>query len=409
MSNIHDKLVVIDTSPIMVMTGAVSLDGSETVLGKGGKTLPNEVRASMGTKFFMDRAVLKKLQGCRNRLVSYLGSVAVRYLGGYAAPIELKDEIAKKVAEEKATFEGIKQELITHYDEYVDKWCSQFPDCSSELKASAPSLEKVEARNRFGVNVFQVQPLTGEQAIAADTQIGETLLEEVNKDARNLYYTSFRGKTECSRKAVSAIERLARKLQGLAFLDKRALPLAQDVFNRIGQLPKHGPYSGTEFTEVTNICLLLSYKPDLNQEQALVEKAAAEGTNFVLPEIESTETSAAPAGEAKPEVKEEVITFGIEDEPDPKSDKTEVKPCACSEKVEKGTGEDIKPKDVQSTSAVSDDDNNLDLFKDLDNVLDDIRSEASRKTEVTPEQTQKTPLASSANDSDDDYFSDQFA
>lgn len=404
MSNIHDKLVVIDTSPIMVMTGAVSLDGSETVLGKGGKTLPNEVRASMGTKFFMDRAVLKKLQGCRNRLVSYLGSVAVRYLGGYAAPIELKDQILKKVADEKATFEGIKQELVTHYDEYVDKWCSQFPDCSQELKASAPSLEKVEARNRFGVNVFQVQPLTGEQAIAADSQIGETLLDEVSKDARNLYCTSFRGKTECSRKALSAIERLARKLQGLAFLDNRALPLATDVFNRIGQLPKHGPYSGTEFTEVTNICLLLAYKPDLNQEQALVEKAAAEGTNFV-PTTGNSEAN-----------KEEVMACGVEDS-DRASGKTEVKSCSSESITGKPTGErEVEPEKAQSASAVSSDDDTLDLFKDLDTVLDDIGSNAtSRRTEkneekqVTQPETLKTPQADSANDSDDDYFSDQFA
>lgn len=405
--SIHQKLVVIDISSIRIMTGAVSLDGSETVLGKGGKTLPTEVRASMGTKFFMDRSILKKLQGCRNRLVSYLGGVAIRYLSGYAAPITLRAEIEKKISEEKVIFEQIKQELLAHYDEYVEKWCDQFPECANELKASAPSLEKVEIRNKFAVNLFQVQPLEGEQAIAADSQAGDTLLEEVNRDARNLYYSSFRGKTECSRKAVSAIERLARKLQGLAFLDRRALPLAVDVFGRVGKLSKHGPYTGSDFTEVTNICLLLATKPDFNQEKALVDKAVATGTNFVLPAENSTNQEDSDTSAMQ-------VVGGGKDAQDTEG------------KTTGKTG--VKSEDnAQSATQVTDDqDSTLDLFNDLDSVGS---SSTTSKAIPQPQQPQqqpattdvtskpaddsahKTSVEDSANDDSDgdDYFSDQFA
>ncbi len=367
MSAVHENLIIVDTSSIMVMTGTVTMDGTETVLGKNGYTLPKECRATNGTKYFMDRSVLNKLQACRNRLVKFLESVSIRYLGGYAAPIEKRPEILEMIKAEEDEFNKIKrQELLAHYDQWVDKWCSQFPDIAGQLKASAPSLEKVRDRNVFAVNVFQVRPLDGAEAIAADKQMGETLFREVNRDARNLFNSSFRGKTECTRKAIACIERIGKKLQGLSFLDSRALPLYTEVFARIAKLPKHGPYKDADFMEASNIVLRLAMEIDLVYEKGLVEKAAADGINLVNTPVEE------PL----------VLACGVEDEVEAEESKTPVEPT-----------EEEK----------SSDDGQTDLFADLDAIC-----EATSPTQQGQTVKEEIALPTQSAEEEDDYFSDQF-
>lgn len=369
MSAVHENLIVVDTSSITIMTGTVTMDGSETYLGKNGYTLPKECRATNGTKYFMDRSVLNKLQACRNRLVKFLESVSIRYLGGYAAPISKRSEVLEMIKVEKDEFEKIKQqELLAHYDQWVDKWCSQFPDIASQLKASAPTLEKVRDRNQFAVNVFQVRPLEGDEAIEADKQMGETLFREVNRDARNLFNSSFRGKTECTKKAIFCIERIAKKLQGLSFLDARALPLYTEVFARLAKLPKHGPYKDADFTEVSNIVLRLAMEVDLNYEKGIVDKAAADGINLVNTPVEPL-----------------VLTCGVEDEVETEAEEPTTP---------------VEPTEEEKSS----DDGQTDLFADLDAIC-----EATKPSNVQKEVKEEIVLPSQSADEEDDYFSDQFA
>lgn len=366
--SVHGNLFVVDISPITVMTGAVTMDSGDIVLGKGGSILPSECRAANGRKYFMERGVLNKLNACRNRLVRYLESVSIHYLGGYAAPLTKREEVLKVIEREERTFNQIKQtELLAQYDQWVDKWCNQFPEYASALKASAPSIEKVQERNRFAVNVFQVKPLDGESQIAEDSNLGEKLFKEVNKEARKLYNDSFRGKAECTRKAVSALERMAQKLQGLAFLDNRALPLFTEVDKRIKKLPKHGPYSGTTLTEISNIVLLLAMEIDLVYEKGLIDKAAAQGINLL-----------------NTQVADPVMVCGVEDE----EAKEEIPADPVADTVKAPLEQPQTPNVPQGQRESQ----QVDLFADLDAMFEKAPATETQKTTV-PE----------------DYFSDQFA
>ena len=383
----HENLVVIDVSPITVMTGAVTMDSGDIVLGKGGSILPSECRAANGRKYFMQRNVLNKLNSCRNRLVRYLEGISVHYLGGYAAPLSKRSEILAVIDKETKAFNSIKHnELLAQYDRWVNDWCNQFPEYATQLKNSAPSIEKVKERNQFAVNVFQVKPLEGEAEIAEDSNLGEKLFKEVNKEARKLYNDSFRGKTECTRKAVSALERMAQKLQGLAFLDNRALPLFTEVQKRISKLPKHGPYKGNTLTEISNIVLLLAMEIDLVYEKGLVEKAAAEGINLL--DTGTSEPVMVCGVPNKEEAKEEIPTG-----PDLDTSKTSLE-------------EPLTPNVPQGQSESKVHQKELDLFADLDAMFEKKEEPVAPTTQKVPEEIK--PQSVNTEEEADDYFSDQF-
>ena len=377
--SVHESLFVVDISPITVMTGAVTMDSGDIVLGKGGSIIPSECRAANGRKYFMSRDVLNKLNSCRNRLVRYLEGVSIHYLGGYAAPLTKREEVLKVIEKEQNAFNQIKQtELVAQYDRLVENWCNQFPEYATQLKNSAPSIEKVKERNHFSVNVFQVKPLEGEAEIAEDSNLGEKLFKEVNKEARKLYNDSFRGKTECTRKAVSALERMAQKLQGLAFLDNRALPLFTEVQKRINKLPKHGPYTGNTLTEISNIVLLLAMEIDLVYEKGLIDKAAQEGVNLL--DVQPSEP---------------VMVCGVSDE----EDSNVGTPKAPLEQPQ-------TPNVPQGQGESKSNQKELDLFADLDAMFEKKEEPVAPTTQKVPEEAK--PESGNAEEEADDYFSDQF-
>lgn len=270
--NVHEKIAVFSIADTHIWSGQRSNSELDFKLGADGKLPPKEARASLGTKNIVKPSTLSPFYRAKDKMVTLLQDNGVRYLGGYAVPLEKAGEIQTRLNEAVSEFNLAKTEFLAKYDALVDEWASSIPEYGERIRAEAPSVEEVGKSLQAAVSVFRVMPLDGEEAIAADENLSNQLFVEVNGAARALYKDSFRGKTEVTRRVFAAIYRLSEKLRNLSFLDQRALPMAEEVEKRLSAFGKHGPYTGHEFTELANIVLMLAMDVDVDYEQKRLEE-----------------------------------------------------------------------------------------------------------------------------------------
>jgi len=87
---------------------------------------------------------------------------------------------------------------------------------------------------------------------------------------------SFANKSSVSRKAVSAILKIHRKLTSLAFLNPGIHLVAEHMMSVIEQLPKRGPYEGGHFQTLQTLMLSLSDERNISKLAASFAASAAQ-------------------------------------------------------------------------------------------------------------------------------------
>jgi hypothetical protein len=253
------ELVSLDIS---LWSGRKKLRPDDIKLGVGGQLPPDKV-ASLGSKKIIDPKSINTFARIKRAAERLLESTGVRFLGGYALAIDKVAEVLPQLDKLQAEFLAEKQAFLADYDRRVNAWIAQHPGFEQALRNAITPLDYVRAQLGFGYTVFQVgvsRTGAGDLDRQAAT-LGDRLLDEVARDARELLEQSIATRDEASQKAKRPLLRMREKLASLAFLAAEADPLVDAIDQVIGALPKNGPIGGRDLLALTSLVTLLG-RPD---------------------------------------------------------------------------------------------------------------------------------------------------
>ena len=302
---ISDRLAIVVLN-FRQWTGETVLDKDDFQLGQGGK-LPPQHLAHLGSKRICNPEDLRVFASIKQRAVRLLESCGVPYLGGWAVPLSQSKKVLLMLDGYVREYEVAKATFLQRYDEAVKAWIAQNPEFGSEILRSVKTKSHVEARIRSGYSVFKVQALEGDASSfdLAEAGLGETLLTEVAKTARELYRRTFAGKDQVTARALEPIRRIRARLAGLAFIDKGILPVVNAIDQALSPLSKYGPYKGSDFHQLTSIVLVLCDEDRMRDlSEAVVDQQSTQSAeDFVLmPEAPQTSSSGCVQHQDSPKV-----------------------------------------------------------------------------------------------------------
>ena len=183
----------------------------------------------------------------------------VRFLGGYAVSgLQLVDSISNELDQVQADFNQQKQDFLAQYDRHIQEWVSAHPDFADAIRRAVPDVQKVSQRFGFDYTVYKVTEAPKPDTLNHQVnKLGNTLRDEISRDAQALFDQTFSGKQKVSRKAIRPILKLRDKLHSLAFVDQGIAPVVQRLDAGLMQIPKQGSLEGEALTQLMERVLLL--------------------------------------------------------------------------------------------------------------------------------------------------------
>ena len=240
-----------------IWSGSRRLKPEDLALGQGGQLPPDDV-VSLGSKKLCNREVLKPFLRLREQACRVCAREGVRFLGGYAVSDLLVDSISGELDQVQADFERQKQDFLAQYDQHIQDWVSTHPDFADAIRRAVPDVQKVGQRFGFDYTVYKVTEAPKPETLNHQVnQLGNTLRDEISRDAQALFEQTFSGKQKVSRKAIRPILKLRDKLNGLAFVDQGIAPVVQRLDAGLMQLPSQGSLEGEALTQLMERVLLL--------------------------------------------------------------------------------------------------------------------------------------------------------
>ncbi|MGI9277214.1 MAG: DUF3150 domain-containing protein [Endozoicomonas sp.] len=240
-----------------IWSGARRLKPEDLVLGQGGQLPPDDV-VSLGSKKLCDRTVLKPFLRLREQAGKVCAREGVRFLGGYAVADTLVDRLSDELGQLQTEFERQKQDFLAQYDRHIQEWVLAHPGFAEAIRRAVPEIQQVSQRFSFGYTVYKVMEAPKSETLNHQVnQLGNTLREEISRDAQTLFEQTFSGKQKVNRKALKPILRLRDKLNGLAFVDQGIAPVVQRLDAGLMQLPSQGSLEGEALTQLMERVLLL--------------------------------------------------------------------------------------------------------------------------------------------------------
>ena len=248
------SVIAVDCS---IWSGARRLKPEDLALGQGGQLPPDDV-VSLGSKKLCDRTVLKPFLRLREQAARVCTREGVRFLGGYAVADTAVDGISSELDQVQTDFERQKQDFLAQYDRHIHEWVSAHPDFADAIRRAVPEVQQVSQRFSFGYTVYKVTAAPRPETLNHQVnQLGNTLREDISREAQALFEQTFSGKQKVNRKALKPIMRLREKLNGLAFIDKGIAPIVQRLDAGLMQIPNSGSLEGEALTQLMERVLVL--------------------------------------------------------------------------------------------------------------------------------------------------------
>lgn len=227
-----------------------------------GAVLPPEDLASLGSKRICDPEDLRVFGMLKSRAVSLLDRHGIRFLGGWAVAEEHAEEIIDQLTRINSDFDTAKEEFLARYDQSVQEWINKHAGWERIIAQSTVSAEHVRSRMGFSWKMYRIMPprpsdpsMTG---LSQEVEnLGATLFGEVSKTASEAWYNCFAGKTSVTRKALSPLKTMHRKLCGLSFVEPRVAPVAELIATAMDSLPKRGRIEGGHLIMLQGLISLL--------------------------------------------------------------------------------------------------------------------------------------------------------
>lgn len=238
---------------------------SEDLKLTSSDTLPPKDLASLGSKKIFNPKALSKFEALKKRAHVACGRVGVRFMGGYAVPEAVADDLGKELDSIGAEFALAKSEFIANYQSELDKWIAEHPGWDSWIRAATIPVAEVQDRINYGWTPAKVS--------APDEKPNSVLNSKMTKEAGGLAGRLFReigemaikvrdesllGKTKVNRRVLSPIRKIRGKLNGLSFLDKRVGPVITAIDETLDQMPGDAPVEGIALTALHGLILMLS-------------------------------------------------------------------------------------------------------------------------------------------------------
>ena len=254
---ILDRLVAVNLS-VTIWTARRKLTAADF----GGAELPPEELASWGSKKICDPEALRIFNTLKSRAIARLDKVGVRFLGGWAIPEPLAQDIHNQLYSLKDEFLTAKDAFLSSYDQAVKDWVDRHPGWENLIAASTVSADYVRSRLSFGWQFYKVAApesgLSTADSLAGEVAtLGHTLFDEIAKEARIAWSKVYAGKTELSHKALSPLRTMHRKLVGLSFVEPRAAPAADLIEAAMLGVPKRGLISGPPLVMLQGLVSIL--------------------------------------------------------------------------------------------------------------------------------------------------------
>ena len=279
--------------------------------------LPASV-VSLGSKKIIDPERIRVFGSIKRRMERACLSVGTRFLGGYAIPKGHFDEVAATLDKEVRHAEQEKQDLLSKYDAIVEDWIRKHPSFAESIRRAVVPSTVVDARIHFDWVAIHVSAVEGEHNAQRMEQraqgLGSQLFKEVGVAARGSYEKTYKGKAECTQKAVTTVSGIRKKLESLSFIDHRVQPVIDEIDAVLGDLPKTGKLSGTHFIALRGLIELLADENRLKQhgESALNIESESEsllssddeqqaGDDLVLNDLPNPEPEPEPEPKPEPE------------------------------------------------------------------------------------------------------------
>lgn len=226
----------------------------------GSADLPPEQLASLGSKRICDPKDLRVFGTLKSRAVAMLDRIGVRFLGGWAIPIDRVGEVKDGLDVIRDEFVKAKDEFVIRYDEIIHEWIANNPGWESLIAGSVVSVDYVRHRLGFNWQMFAVAQASQPQGTGLEEEVnalGGTLFDEISKSAKEAWQKSYAGKTEVSRKALSPIRTIYSKLSGLVFVEPRVAPIVELIETALKKVKGRGPVFGTNLLLIQGLLSLL--------------------------------------------------------------------------------------------------------------------------------------------------------
>ena len=197
--------------------------------------------------------------------MSLLDKVGVRFLGGWAVPENLVREIQAGLQEVAEDFESARRGFLSRYDDAVQAWIQDNPGWEALISRSVVNVNYVRSRLGFAWQMYRVVPPKKDRKVEVEAGLrdevkglGGTLFDEVSKAAGETWRKSYAGKTEITRKALSPLRVIHRKLMGLSFVEPRVAPVVELMETAFHRIPDKGRITGAELIMLQGLVFLLS-------------------------------------------------------------------------------------------------------------------------------------------------------
>lgn len=259
-----------------------------------GSEIPPATLASLGSKRLCDPRDLAPGVMYKKRAERQLDATGVRFLGGWAIPLEQIDPLDTVLAQLWQEADAWKQTFLACYDQVIQDWITANPGWEDLIRRAVEPVERIAGRIQFSHQLFRVAPVAppdqdaaGHNAgLAATTAaLGQRLLQEIARQAREVWIESFQGRDQVTRRALRPIQAMGEKLQGFSFIDPVVTPLVERIRLCLAALPKTGPIQGNDLNALTGLLFLLSDPERLHEhgQAVLAGRQAAGDEVLALP------------------------------------------------------------------------------------------------------------------------------
>lgn len=237
----------------------------------GATQLPPEELASLGSKRVCNPEDLRIFGTLKSRAVNMLDRHGVRFLGGWAIPEKVADEIVKELIVIEKEFLAAKEDFLSRYDEAVQDWIRQHPGWEELIGSSTVSAEYVRSRIGFKWQFYKLaapEKNSVKKGLKEEVnKLGSTLFDEISKTATETWSRCYAGKVKVTHKALSPLRSIHSKLEGLSFVDPRVLPITDLLQTAFDKVPSRG------FIRDTDLLMLQGVVSLLREPALLVENA----------------------------------------------------------------------------------------------------------------------------------------
>jgi len=217
----------------------------------GGVILPPDKLASLGSKRIFDPASLRIFKTLKRRAERTLIDVGVRFLGGYAIPDVKLQEVFDALAEIENEFLQAKTDFLSEYDSKLNSWLIEAGEWQDIVRRAIEPASSVADKIDFGFTAIRVGSPEASSAAVQQTLekkvggLSAQLMREIAQSAKETLEETYNGRTEVTRKALSPLNAIREKLEGLMFINPAEIGgLVNNVKAAIAAVPKSGPITG---------------------------------------------------------------------------------------------------------------------------------------------------------------------